>query len=172
MSIIIVGNGTSILDKLNGDKIDAFDTVLRFNSFKIKGHEKHTGTKTDIWFTVNSAHASRIDAFREVVIHSWQWNADKCKIYQNLHEKRNDCTKTSREFVREKIDLKSPSTGIIAIHMMLERYDKVVITGFDWWGREDHHYGDKEKRGSLHDPNKEHEIIKELINKNKVIFLD
>ena len=48
MSIIIVGNGTSILDKPNGNKIDSFDTVLRFNGFKIKGHEEYTGIKTNI----------------------------------------------------------------------------------------------------------------------------
>ena len=40
MSIIIVGNGTSIKDNQDGKKIDGFDTVLRFNSFKIKGYEQ------------------------------------------------------------------------------------------------------------------------------------
>ena len=172
MSIIIVGNGTSILDKPNGNKIDGFDTVLRFNGFKIKGFEEYTGTKTNIWFTVNHAHLNQIDAFDEVVVHSWQWDSEKCKIYQDFIAKRKDCKQTEREFVRNNINTDRPSTGLIAIHMMLERFDKVTITGFDWWDREEHHYGDKESRGSLHDPNEEHKVIKELINKNKVIFLD
>ena len=80
LCIVIVGNGTSILDKANGDKIDNFDTVLRFNGFKIKGFEKNTGTKTNIWFTVNHAHMNQIDAFDEVIVHSWQWDSKKCKI--------------------------------------------------------------------------------------------
>ena len=46
MNIVIVGNGTSILDNPNGHKIDSFETVLRFNGFKIKKHEEYTGTKT------------------------------------------------------------------------------------------------------------------------------
>ena len=63
MSIIIVGNGTSITDNKNGHKIDSFDTVLRFNSFKIRGYEEYTGTKTNIWFTVNRAHIKNINDF-------------------------------------------------------------------------------------------------------------
>jgi|TARA_B100001094_G_scaffold86407_1_gene82764 hypothetical protein len=172
MSIIIVGNGTSILDKPNGNKIDSFDTVLRFNGFKIKGHEEYTGIKTNIWFTVNHAHVNQIDAFDEVVVHSWQWDSEKCKIYQDFISKRNDCKQTDGNFVRTKIKLRSPSTGMIAIHMMLERYDKVTITGFDWWDRSNHHYGDNEPRGTLHNPKEEHRIIQDLVEKNKVKFLD
>lgn len=47
-SIILVGNGSSLLDEKNGDFIDSFDTVVRFNNFVIKGYEKHVGTKTNI----------------------------------------------------------------------------------------------------------------------------
>ena len=172
MRIVIVGNGTSILDKANGEKIDNFDIVLRFNGFKIKGFEKNTGTKTNIWFTVNHAHIDQIDAFDEVIVHSWQWDSKKCKIYQEFLNKRPDCKRTQREFVTNNISIDSPSSGLIAIHMMLQRFDKVTITGFDWWERKEHHYGDAEKRGTLHKPEKEYKVIKELINKNKVIFLD
>ncbi len=170
MSIIIVGNGTSITDNKNGHKIDSFDTVLRFNSFKIQGYEEYTGTKTNIWFTVNRAHIKNINDFDEVIVHSWQWNKDLCKIYKELSSLR-ECDKTEQNFVRGKIPLASPSTGIMAIYMMLERYDKVCITGFDWWDRKKHHYGDNEARGTMHKPQEEYKVIQGLIKQNKVYFL-
>ena len=44
--IILVGNGPSIKRKHNGRKIDSFDVVIRFNSYKI--FPKYTGKKTTI----------------------------------------------------------------------------------------------------------------------------
>jgi len=174
MSIIIVGNGTSIKDNQDGKKIDGFDTVLRFNSFKIKGYEQYTGTKTDIWFTVNIHHIKNINTFKEVLFHSWTWNESKCKVYQSILKSRPDCKKITKEFVGKIYPSvgTAPSTGLIAIYKMLERYDDVVITGFDWWERNEHHYGDNEVRGHIHNPKKEHEVIQKLIKQNRVKFLN
>ena len=169
MSIIIVGNGTSILDNDNGNKIDSFDTVVRFNSFKTKGYEKHTGTKTNIWMTVNRAHKEDIDSFGRVIVHSWGFNKNTDKLYKDLSSLRI-CEKTERDFVKS-IPLRDPSTGLIAIWMFIEEYDQVCITGFDWWDREKHHYGDNEIRGTLHKPDKEFEIIKGLEEEQKIYFL-
>ena len=178
MSIIIVGNGTSVIDKKNGHKIDGFNTVLRFNSFKIDGYEDYTGEKTNIWFTVNCSHAKDMETFDEIIVHSWEWSRSKCKIYQKLSENKYPCGfagkychKTDRAFVRS-IPTRSPSTGLIAIYMMIERFNQVFITGFDWWEREKHHYGDSERRGTLHNPKEEYEIIRELSKQNKILFLN
>ena len=168
--IILVGNGTSNLNFQNGRLIDKFETVLRFNSFKIKGYEKYVGGKTDIWFTANTYHMNRIEEFREVISHSWQWDSDKCKMFQRLLSKRKDCIKTVKSFVK-KIPVDHASSGLVAIHMMLQRYDRVTITGFDWWNTKKHHYGDEEIRGKIHNPAREFEIIKDLSDKGKVIML-
>lgn len=48
MKIIIVGNGASVYNVKNGDKIDNFDYVVRMGSFRTKGYEKYVGTKTDM----------------------------------------------------------------------------------------------------------------------------
>lgn len=50
--IIIVGNGTSILNKEYGHFIDSYETVIRFNNYGTRGFEKFAGKKTDIWFNV------------------------------------------------------------------------------------------------------------------------
>jgi Glycosyltransferase family 29 (sialyltransferase)/Methyltransferase domain len=168
-SVIIVGNGSTMLTMAAGSLIDSFDTVVRFNSFKIQNFEKFVGTKTDVWFTVNAAHEKEILNFKEVIIHTWQWDKDKCLLFKRLTAYRN-CEKTEREFVRN-IPCKDPSTGLIAIFYFLQRYQHVIITGFDWWHTEKHHYGDNEVRGNLHKPQIEHQIIMNLAADHKVSFL-
>lgn len=162
--VIIVGNGTSVLDHKNGNLIDGFDVVVRMNSFRTKGFEDYTGTKTNIWFTVNNAH--KRDCFEEKYVHSWQFDPQKCKIYQSL----KPAIKISREQV-EATGLEYPSTGLIAIFLFIKKYGSVTITGFDWWERSDHHYGDNEKRGTLHDPIAERDIILRLQKEGKLFFL-
>jgi len=50
-SIVFVGNGTAVTDKKMGEKIDSFDTVVRFNNYQTEGFEEYVGTKTNIWIT-------------------------------------------------------------------------------------------------------------------------
>jgi hypothetical protein len=49
--VILVGNGPSLMKKKLGHVIDEFDEVLRFNSYRCAGYEKHTGSKTTIYCT-------------------------------------------------------------------------------------------------------------------------
>jgi hypothetical protein len=170
-NLIIVGNGSSLLNSNNGHKIDSFNTVVRFNSFKIKGFEKDVGTRTDIWFTVNGAHINDINNFTTVIAHSWEWDPNRCKMFQRLLAKRSDCIKISRDFVRNNVAIHGPSTGIIAIFWFLERYDSLTLTGFDWWDCKKHHYGDREARGTLHNPRKEFEIINSFVKEGRITFL-
>lgn len=170
-NLIIVGNGSSLLNSNNGDKIDSFNTVVRFNSFKIKGFEKDVGTKTDIWFTVNGAHIKDINTFSQVIAHSWEWNPSRCKMYNRLLAKRSDCIKIDRDFVKNNIKLSGPSTGLIAIYWFLNRYKSLTLTGFDWWDRKEHHYGDREIRGTLHKPREEFDIIYSFVKEGRITFL-
>jgi hypothetical protein len=166
--IVIVGNGTSLLDRKNGSLIDDFECVVRFNSYKIKGYEDHVGTKTNIWFTVNKAHIDEIQDYDRVITHSWI-NHDICDVYADLLSKRY-VSKLSKSFI-QSFPLGNPSTGLLAIYYLLNEYEYVYITGFDWWERDEHHYGDNEERGSLHDPKKEKDLIDRLVADNKVKFL-
>jgi hypothetical protein len=49
MKIIVIGNGSTVLCKENGHKIDSFDYVVRMGQCKMKGYEKYTGTRTDMF---------------------------------------------------------------------------------------------------------------------------
>ncbi len=167
--IIIVGNGSSLLDGEFGKLIDSFKTVVRFNSFKIRGYEKHVGSKTDVWFTVNRKHISDIHKFKDVICHSWEPSEEKCKLFQDLKSVRKSTTKISKDIYKE-IPLEYPSSGIIAIFFFLQHFKSVSIIGFDWWSREIHHYADNEVRGKIHEPNKEFDILNDLNKENKLFF--
>ena len=163
--VLLVGNGTSILDKELGEKIDSFDTVVRFNSYTTKGYEKYTGTKTDIWFTCMDKHLKNINDYKQVIVHNW-FNESNCNLFNKLKNKRSDITKVSTINYHE---LKAPSTGLIAIDYFLNDNYEVYLHGFDWWDREKHHYADEEIRGELHEPKEEYKIIKNLGDKVKFI---
>ena len=165
--IILVGNGISILNKKNGSKIDSFKNIVRFNSFKIKGYEEYTGEKTSIWVTVNNYHEKNINYFDRVIAHSWA-DHNNCEFYKDLQKKRN-IIKFSKNIIKN-IPIEYPSTGLISIYYFLNEFDFVYITGFDWWENNKHHYGDNEFRGDLHEPKKEHKIIKDFINEGKIKF--
>lgn len=46
LKVLVLGNAPSVLERDLGPKIDSFDVVIRVNNFRIKGYEKHVGTKT------------------------------------------------------------------------------------------------------------------------------
>jgi hypothetical protein len=186
--IIIVGNGTSLLDKENGSIIDSYEEVVRFNSFEIQKYEKFVGTKSTIWFNVinfNDKNNWRVlHDWKQIYLHSWQWDESKDKLYINFidffNQKNLDNSKiiktvstTTREISDYANDTtyKCFSTGMIAIWEMLKLYDTVDITGFDWWSRDSHHYNDKAARGTLHKPIKEKQIIDKLISEQKIFIL-
>lgn len=163
--VLLIGNGTSILDHEIGHKIDDFDTVVRFNSYTTKGYEKYIGTKTDIWFTCMDKHIDNINNYNQVIVHSW-FNESDCELFKKLKSKRSDITKIKDINYH---DLKGPSTGLIAIDYFLSNNCEVYLHGFDWWDRDKHHYADDEIRGELHDPKKEYEIIKSFGDRVKFI---
>ncbi|MFW6009526.1 MAG: hypothetical protein ACOCP8_09710, partial [archaeon] len=39
-SIIVIGNGSSVLEYRYGDIINNFNEIVRFNNFQIKGYEE------------------------------------------------------------------------------------------------------------------------------------
>ena len=173
---LIVGNGTSLLDVPRGQTIDSFDEVVRFNSFKTQGFEEFTGTKTTTWFTCNRAHMNK--SFPRVIWHSWQKEKSNDPNFQTMldlfpHAEAVewDVIEEARSLAPNPDNFKAPSTGLLAILLFLREVESVKIIGFDWWSTDKHHYGDNEKRGTLHNPEIESRVICRLIEKEKLTFL-
>lgn len=179
--IILVGNGTSILDRENGLLIDSFQDVVRFNDYRIRGFEKHTGTRTTIWFNVcRGIKDWRVEVpYRHVYTHSWQRDPLKCETHTDFCKNLPPSVPRSKvdHAILDEIDTYSEtkfrhySTGLIAIWVLIKEFPEVTLTGFDWWERKDHHYGDKYTRGKLHDPQLEHQVILKLQREGKLRFL-
>jgi hypothetical protein len=181
--IIIIGNGTSVLEKENGKLIDSYENVVRFNAYKIKSYEKYIGEKTNIWFNVLPLKMlyPRDTKYEKIYIHSWISDPEKDKIYQQFKAKykteNTEILKTSKKecfelekFLGERYQAGFPtfSTGIVAIWMMCKLYEKVTITGFDWWERDKNHFYDNEPKAKRHNPFLEKKIIDKLISQKKV----
>lgn len=185
MKVIIVGNGSSLLDKNNGELIDSFDIVVRFNSYTIEKFEKQVGTKTNYWFnTVNFS--NKLTNFRtnakydRIYWHSWHWSKETDDGYKAFvsHFKDKEIIKTSKDTITEIQNYVkdntyySYSTGIIAIWMLLKEYNDITITGFDWWTpNKKHHYNDNGIKGNIHQPDKEYKVIQKLLQEEKIKFL-
>ncbi len=183
--IVLVGNGTSILNKPNGKLIDSYDIVVRFNLFHTKDYEEYAGTKTDTWWTTvyNTERLEDSDCW-EIIEHSWEWDPKK----DNTHQKISDYlgyspTKTERTIIKEmqNIDIDKSyhcySTGVIALYMMSKEYKEISIVGFDWWEgnlkpTDKHHYGDNYTVGRNHKPQRELAFIKQLAKKCKIFNIN
>lgn len=186
-SILIVGNGTSLLNKEHGEKINSYAKVVRFNNYGTRGFEKYAGLKTDIWFNVidflKKENEWRMNQnYDKVYIHSWEPDPQKDKLFLNFKEYYKNkpekfLEKIPHSLIQEIVNYSndskytSISTGLIAIWLLLKEYFTVDIIGFDWWDTEKHHYNDNAPRGNLHQPQKEKEIINNLHKEGKIHFL-
>ena len=63
-SIAVVGSSGILLDKEYGKLIDEHDIVVRFNVSRVRGFEKHVGSKTDIRFMNGHAFNGSSDSNR------------------------------------------------------------------------------------------------------------
>ena len=74
MKILLMGNGSSVMDNEFGKKIDNdFDLVYRINRFKTKGYEKNVGTRVDAWFLADNG-VQWLENETEKVEGSSRWN--------------------------------------------------------------------------------------------------
>jgi hypothetical protein len=176
---ILIGNGTSVLDCEKGGAIDMCKNVVRFNYCRIKGYEKHVGTKTNEWWTVTRCNERLMGNLRPldaIIFHSWERSPEKDKLWET-YKHLPHASKASHDMIREinayaeETSYKAWSTGVLAIWHHLKRRPLVVLHGFDWWERDKHHYGDQALRGTLHKPWIERGLIEKLISQGKVQML-
>jgi hypothetical protein len=173
--ILIVGNGSTLLNQKNGAKIDTFQKVVRFNSFKIKSFEDFVGTRTTSWVTCNRCHLG--EKFDEVIFHSWTKDKNSDPLFLKFQKEYPSIKILDHGLIKQANELlkigkfKAPSTGLLTILHYLNKFDQVMITGFDWWANSRHHYGDNERRGTLHQPDIEMKAINKLILDGKLRFL-
>ena len=171
-SILLIGNGPSVLNHEVGKIVDSYPLVCRFNSFKIESYEKWVGTKCDIWVTCLEK----------------PWLLDKLhlfkKIYFPLSQKHylelvkeipnSECFPMS---LYDKVCMMNgeyfyPSTGLLASVFFIDNDYDVILYGFDFFQKSKHHYGDNQSIGPNHSPKNELIVFNRLLKEKKVRFLE
>jgi len=183
MSVIIIGNGPSVLDKELGKKIDSFDTVVRLNNYTTKGYEKYIGSKTAIWGRSDAKDIVNrdISSFQKVIVFIPPQNYTKEKRLKGI---RNLLFQENVELCDIEISMKSkkllkcsrgewPSTGMLAVnYFILNRYKDIYIHGFDCFSADKklrHYYDNKISRMKGHNPKKEKLFLMKMKNEAKII---
>lgn len=191
-SILVIGNGESILEKRLQKKIDSFNTIVRINNYIIKDFELFVGTKTDIWFNgANSKLVSPIIMPKKVVVAppseiiiKHQKNL-KDYISRRVGQNCNNLTLLRLEEIRKyenEVGSKRLTTGLYAIKWALNNFEKVYIHGFDFFINSKAHYYDSKlmnfvnnkilNKGHKHNNEHERDYVEKLINNKEIKLLN
>ncbi len=194
--VLLVGNGPSLASRGLGKQIDAFDTVVRFNSFVTRGLEAHTGSKTSIWchmmqwYHVSAAEAAQAPQKSAHVCYAWNHVVlaplffVPCYLLPMLPA-RNAVTWSISTYWKAHSVLglrphQVPTTGFVMLMRMLEMVDQVHLVGFDGYGSggELHYYKERQMQMSvnaagalLHDWEREQHGIRKLMDEGRVVLL-
>ena len=189
-SIVIIGNGESILKNKFGKKINLFKDIIRINNFITKGYEPFIGSKTTIWFNGANQGLFTRNQFPKKIIVSIPSEIYKKKKYIDSH-----ITKRIRNDNFLRIPLKKIleyennvghsrlSTGMYAIMWALDYYNDIYIYGFDFFLKSKGHYFDNSvikfiknksiiKKGQKHNTQLEKKYVQQLIKEKKIKILD
>tara|TARA_Y100000996_G_scaffold28242_1_gene20015 strand:+ start:1128 stop:1721 length:594 start_codon:yes stop_codon:yes gene_type:complete len=194
MKVILVGNGSSVLDKELGEYIDSeFDLVYRINRFKTIGFEEYVGKKVDGWFLADTGTkwltnplttiegSMRFKEFKYVFIcmPKFKHNPNGLPLTDTVQLLPSEI----EDRINENINFSPhwPTSGLIAIEFLLQNYDEIYIHGFDSKSKkyEYIHYYDKGDEDRLtekwHRPRIDHNIelekkyLNQLRKQKKVI---
>ena len=165
MKVILIGNGSSVMDNEYGSLIDTFDIVVRFNRFRTWGYEKNVGTKTTHWIIVDSgwqwlngyvdeiqgSDPQVLETFNQVLfsIPGFKFNEEANKLSKlNLDPNKYNIISPDVEVaINNIVDFRPawPTTGLVAMQLFSTIYDDVYTYGFDGHNKryKDYHYFDK-----------------------------
>ena len=187
-SILLIGNGESILKNKLQDKIDAFDNVLRINNYQIKGYESFLGTKTNIWFNGANSKLTIPETIPEKIIVAipsiiFLRHQNNIQTYISNRVKVDNkeiilIPKNKIEVYEGIVNHNRLTTGLYSIMWALNNYDNIYIHGFDFFINSKAHYYDSKlmtfvnnkilNKGHKHNTEKEYNFIKNLIDGKKI----
>ncbi len=174
--ILIIGNGSSVLDFKYGEIIDRFQNVARINNYEVDAFKEHVGQKTDIWFHGNNKKVrprkqvpGKVVVFIPSPVYEkfYERVEDRIKERQNLDKNQYELVPIAkiREF-EKSIQSDRVTTGTSSILWALENYKRVVIHGFDFFINSKEHYFDSKVKkwisNNLYTPAKKHNTQNEM----------
>jgi hypothetical protein len=179
-SVALVGNAGYLNEIEQGDHIDRHDIVIRMNNFRVAGHEKTVGQKTDVFLTnfYHDVDFSRGEvAGARWIISSVPNNFHKAKPALTDHYHGVYITRRMRELGRKEVFVPSvdmfveyvirlgkyPTTGAMGIQLILDHLidvcGPVYITGFSFFKGTQHYFGPSKVKPHYHDPERERAMV-------------
>lgn len=186
--ILIIGNGSSVLDTKYGDIIDSYQNVARINNYETETFKENVGQKVNIWFNGANKHVrprkklpEKVIVFvpSSVYVKYYDLMDARIKERQNLDKNQYYLVPLKKVYEYEEL-IKSDriTTGTSSILWAMENYKTVVIHGFDFFIDSKEHYYDSKikkwlynnilKRGKKHNTQREMDYINEQIKLGKV----
>lgn len=151
-TVVLVGNGPSVLERELGSTIDGFKHIVRFNNFKILGFERHVGRRISFWSTFFKRIDNPLSFDRVICIH--EGDKPPSGIVESFHLPsmfyntiRSDVQRRAAwasGFQRDAEPLLA-SSGLLVASWMLDILGvrKIHLVGFDHFSKEKtsmHHY--------------------------------
>tara|TARA_A100001391_G_scaffold204803_2_gene201823 strand:+ start:102 stop:716 length:615 start_codon:yes stop_codon:yes gene_type:complete len=140
--VLVIGNGPTVVDKLNLDKISEYDIIVRINRGFFEGIDKYQsviGTKTDLlyihdgfctgeWFNKRSAEMVTqvfvvIPNFKSSMSDGIKFNYPQFEIVPKGIEES-----ITKEY---NFEGRWPTTGLECLLHLSELYNDITIVGFD-----------------------------------------
>ena len=189
-SILIIGNGESIINYEIGNQINKFKNIVRINNFKINGYEKFIGKKTTIWFNGANQGLKKRSEFPDKIIVSIPSEILSKKenissvIYKRINNNKYSLISLEKISSYEKeVGYSRLTTGMYSILWAKDNFTNVYIHGFDFFMNSKGHYFDNKiisilknknilKKGSKHKLELEKQFCSELISKSKIYLLN
>ena len=186
--ILIIGNGSSVLENKYGDIIDNFQNVARINNYETSRFKEYVGQKANIWFNGANKHVrprknlpEKVIVFVPSPVYTKYYDLMDARIKerQNLDKNQYYLVPLKKVYEYEEL-IKSDriTTGTSSILWAMENYKTVVIHGFDFFIDSKEHYYDSKikkwlynnilKRGKKHNTQREMDYINEQIKLGKV----
>ena len=179
--IVLVSNGPLATERKMADEIESFETIVRFNNFKVKGFQEYVGTRTDIWATrICATIAPRTNKFEEIIgIINWcKYTKAIESLLPSFIEEYPQATiiyaEQSKKY-SEQFGLNHHqqhlSVGLITIlHLFDLGYKKIHLYAFG--GSKKKHYFKLPPKGEdLHPWNLEQKFLDDLEQEGKIVRL-
>jgi hypothetical protein len=179
MKVLLMGNGSSVMDNELGEKIDNdFDLVYRINRFRTRGFEKNVGSKVNGWFVCDNG-IQWLENETDEVEGSSRWKdinqiyfvSPKFKHNQGLQAPEcqralklcNEAPQPQVRYLSEDLENEInsitdfspawPTTGLVSIQYLINNFPQIYIHGFDGHSKKYkyiHYYDNEQTRTSEH----------------------
>ena len=183
-SVLVIGNGTSCMDKMDGDIIQGFEEVYRFNYYETDGYKGYVGNRTTHWCITdkimenterytNNINLEQILCFipevKKRYIESALSKNNKFVMIPSWVE-----TNIKNDYYGER-GIYWVSTGLMIIYYLLNSTNKTIyVKGFDFFSIKEgkyHYYGKEDRETSDHDSQLESLILEKMIDTGRVHLL-